>query len=118
MVNENISFREKELENCAFLVDEETDKFMHWMRSLDVNAALVQFREHVHQIRQAELNRTFNKLTNLNERDRREVEYLTERIVNKILNEPMQVLKDEASHGSGYKYVEALKALFGLKEEK
>jgi glutamyl-tRNA reductase len=117
VVNENLSFREKELEQCAAIVGDETDAFMQWMRALDVNAALVHFRESLHAIREGELERSLKKLSRLSERDRREVEYLTERIVNKILNQPTQALKNEASHGAGYKYVEALKALFGLKDK-
>jgi len=74
--------------------------------------------EALHEIRRAELTRSLNKLSALNERDKQEIQYLTERIVNKILNEPTQALKEEASHGGGYRYVEALRALFGLKERK
>jgi len=115
VVNENLSFREKEMEQCAVLVEAETGKFMQWMRALDVDQAIVEFRERLHTIRETELKRFINKSPELKERDRREIEYLTERIVNKILNEPMHALKNEASHGAGYKYVEALKVLFGLK---
>jgi glutamyl-tRNA reductase len=118
IVNENISFREKELENCSALVEKEVDAFMEWMRTLDVNEVIIEFRDALHEIRQAELARSLNKLSGMNERDKQEVEYLTERIVNKILNEPTQALKNEACHGAGYKYVDALRALFRLKEKK
>jgi glutamyl-tRNA reductase len=114
VVNENLAFREKELEYCSAIIEEETDKFIAWLGTLEVDQIVVEFREALHGIRRAELDRLFHKLPNLNGKEKEEVEYLTERIVNKILNEPTQVLKAEAAHGSG-KYAEALKHLFGLK---
>ena len=115
VVNENIAFREKELEHCSVILDAETDKFMAWLETLDVGSVIKHFRQAVNEIRESELERALNKLEGLSERDRREVEYLTERIVNKILNQPTQALKRQVSHGGGYRYVEALKELFGLK---
>lgn len=115
VVSENISFREKELEHCMHIVEDETDMFMEWLGTLDVGNVIKDLHESLHEVRRAELERSFNKLPDLKDSDRREIEYLTERIVNKILNQPTQALRKEASKGSGYKYVEALKDLFGLK---
>lgn len=114
VVSENLAFREKELEHCTSIIEAETDKFVAWLGTLEVDQIVIEFREALHNIRRAELNRLFNKLPALNGREKEEIEYLTERIVNKILNEPIQALKAEAMHGSG-KYAEALKHLFGLK---
>ena len=115
VVSENVTLREKELEHCTSIIEEETDDFMAWLRTLDVGAVVKEFRESFHEIREAELARSLNKLPNLSEDDRREIEYLTERIVNKILNQPTQVLKEEASQHVGYKHLDAIKNLFGLK---
>jgi glutamyl-tRNA reductase len=115
VVAENIEFREKELEHCTTIVGAETDAFMAWLRTLDIDNVIKELRESHHEIREAELARSFNKMPDLNESDRQEVEYLTERIVNKILNQPTQVLKKEASQGGGYKHIEAIKKLFDLK---
>ena len=115
VVGENMTVREKELEHCTSIIEEETDDFMAWLRTLDVGAVVKEFRESFHEIREAELARSLNKLPNLSEDDRREIEYLTERIVNKILNQPTQILKKEASQPTGYKHLDAIKNLFGLK---
>lgn len=115
VVNENIEFREKELEQCSSLIETETDNFMGWLRTLDVDSMIVQFREALHDVRRDELTRALNKLPELGESEKQEIEYLTERIVNKILNQPTQFLKKEASRGAGYRYIDALKDLFGLK---
>ena len=115
VVSDNLAFREKELEHCASIVDDEADKFLAWLRTLDVGNVIQEFRESLHEIRKTELARMLNKLPDMGETEKREVEYLTERIVNKILNQPTQVLKKEASHESGYKHIDALKDLFNLK---
>jgi glutamyl-tRNA reductase len=114
VVAENIDFREKELEHCSSIVEVETDAFMGWLRTLDIDSVIRELRESHHDIRKAELARAFNKMPDMKANDRQEVEYLTERIVNKILNQPTQVLKKEASQG-GYKHIEAIKKLFDLK---
>ncbi len=115
VVSENIAYREKELEHCSSIVEDETDRFMTWLRTLDVDGVIRDFRQELHDIRKAELTRSLNKLPDLNERDRQEIEYLTERIVNKILNQPTQVLKNKPMQEAGYRYIDALKDLFGLK---
>ncbi len=114
VVNENISFREKELEQCSAIIETETDDFTAWLNTLDIGDVISDFHRALHEIRKAELDRSLNKLPNLNGSDKEEIEYLTERIVNKILNQPTQVLKDEATRKAGYRYIEALKNLFGL----
>ena len=115
VVEANLSHREKELEVCAAVVGEETEQFMAWLRTIDLGKVIRDFRDSFHDIRKAELDRSLNKMSDLSESDRREIEYLTERIVNKILNQPTQTLKDEASRGAGYINVEAIRSLFGLK---
>ncbi|MBI4832198.1 MAG: glutamyl-tRNA reductase [Candidatus Lindowbacteria bacterium] len=114
VVDENLSFREKELEHCSTIIEAETDKLMAYFETLDVAIVIKDFHEALHTIRKSELARSLNKMPNLNEKDKQEIEYLTERIVNKILNEPTQTLRKEAWQGTEYKYIEALKKLFGL----
>jgi glutamyl-tRNA reductase len=114
VVDENISFREQEFEQCSTIIEAETDKLMAYFETLDVAHVIKDFHEALHNIRKAELARSLNKMPNLDEKDRQEMEYLTERIVNKILNQPTQTLRSEASQDTEYKHIEALKKLFGL----
>ncbi|MBI5117707.1 glutamyl-tRNA reductase [Candidatus Poribacteria bacterium] len=114
VVDENISFREQELEQCSSIIEAETDNLMAYFETLDVAHVIKDFHEALHNIRKSELARSLNKMPKLDEKDRQEVEYLTERIVNKILNQPTQTLREEASQDAEYKYIEALKKLFGL----
>jgi glutamyl-tRNA reductase len=88
---------------------------MAWLKTLDVGDIIREFREELHEIRKAELARSLNKLPELSDAYKREVEYLTERIVNKILNHPTQVLRKEATRDVAFRYIDALKSLFGLK---
>jgi len=38
-----------------------------------------------------------------------------ERTINKILHQPAKVGKQEAKNGSGHKYIEVVRKLFGIK---
>jgi glutamyl-tRNA reductase len=115
VVSDNMNFREKELEHCAAIVDGETEEFTSWLKTLDRGSVIQGFHKSLHDVRKAELARSLNKMPDLDESSKREVEYLTERIVNKILNQPTQALKEEASRSDGYKLVDAIKQLFDIK---
>ena len=92
-------------------VDEETEDFTAWLRTRDADGIISKLHESLHEVRQVELDRALNKLSDVSDRDKEEIEYLTERIVNKILNEPTQVVKKEMTKGTGYKHIDALKDL-------
>jgi len=115
IVNANITFREKELEYCSTIIEGEVENFIAWLRTLDVGDIIREFREELHEIRKAELARSLNKLPELSDGYKREIEYLTERIVNKILNHPTRVLREETTQDVAFRYIDALKSLFGLK---
>jgi len=65
-------------------VGTETDTFMAWLRMLDIDTIIKELRESHHEIRKAELTRSFNKMPDLKESDKQEIEYLTERIAKKL----------------------------------
>ena len=57
-----------------------------------------------------------NKLTDLDERTRREVALSFDRLVNKLLHPPLKSLREEAELGAPHGLLEALKRLFHLKD--
>ena len=63
-----------------------------------------------------ELRRLFNKLPDLDERARTEIEQSFQRLVNKLLHPPLESLRDEAREGVPHGLLEALKRLFQLKD--
>jgi len=62
-----------------------------------------------------ELERTLNKLPNVTDAERAHLEELTRRIVNKLLHDPITMLRrSESLHGTTSQYLHALERLFHL----
>lgn len=112
----NRKARVREIDKARELVDEETAKFMaefYRRASGDIVSKLMQ---DWHGVSKDELDRLFNKLPHLTEKDREQIERTFERIVNKLLHPPLEALKDESREGTPHGLINALKRLFGLQD--
>ena len=87
---------------------------MSWLRSIDVVPTLVAIRDKAEAIRQAELDKSLAKMGELSEKQKKQVEALTQAIVNKMLHSPLVALKKSAGDPEGSGHVESARALFGL----
>ena len=114
VVNANLEERAQEAKLAVRIIDEEMDKFRHWLASLDVVPTIRMLRDKVESIRQQELTRMFNRLPDLTDRERALVEAMTVTLVNKILNSPTQRLKGLAGEGEASQAIAAVTQLFDL----
>ena len=67
-------------------------------------------------LRQAELERLLEKLPDLDERGRQEIEYAFHRLVNKLLHPPLKSLRDEEPGASQQRLLDSLKRLFQIRD--
>lgn len=114
VVASNIKERQKEAELAEDIVEEEINTFMSWLRSIDVVPTIVAIRDKAETIRQGELERTLSRMGELTEKQKKQVESLTQAIVNKILHTPLVALKQSAGDPEGSSHVEAARVLFDL----
>ncbi len=112
----NRKTRGKEVEKAQQIIGEETQKFMHDVYHRATGPIIKRLREEWHTIRQQEVESLFAKLPHLSESDRNAVERTVERIINKLLHPPLEVLKDEARTGTPHGLLNALMRLFHLSE--
>ena len=116
IVEENMESRRKEIERCNDIVTKGVESFVNWMRSLEAEPTLVSMSEEMNEIRERELKKTLASLPDLTEKQRDEVTYLTERIVNNLLQRHMTELKREIRHHDPQTVIHLVKKLFGIKE--
>ena len=64
-----------------------------------------------------ELEKTLSLHPNLSEKERKSLEALTSAIINKILHEPLTLLKQSQENGAAELYLDTLQTLFGLSEK-
>jgi len=114
VVQSNLKERQKEAKKAEVIIDQEIDQFHRWLGTLDVVPTIVSLRKKLEEIRHGELEKTFANHKDLGARERKAIEALTAAIVNKILHQPMTVLKKSQNETSGDGYVEAVRALFDL----
>lgn len=85
--------RERESAKAERIVVEETGKFQEWMRSLKVAPVARMLKEGADRIVRDELRWAFNKLPVTAVRERRIIQAVIHRVVNKLLHGPFMALK-------------------------
>ena len=106
--------REREIEKCLAIVESGVDKFAQAVAGAKVAPTIAKLSDSLHQIKDQELERLASKLSHLSEEDKKEIEYMADRIVHKVLHGPMEELKAAAQDGHGHHYLQVIKRLFRI----
>jgi glutamyl-tRNA reductase len=103
------------------IVLEEAEAFRAWRLSRDVVPAIASLRALAESIRRDEMARAESRLGDLSPTERRAIEAMTSRIVEKLLHLPTVRLKEAAAAANGTAdgvlYADAVRHLFGLRED-
>jgi glutamyl-tRNA reductase len=113
---ENRKSRDEEMPKARKIVDQETDRFMQDLHHRATGMVIRQLRQGWQEAKSQELARLLNKLPEIDEKSRREIERSFDRLLNKLLHPPLESLRDEARHGVPHFLMEALSRLFRLKD--
>ncbi|MFA5515926.1 MAG: glutamyl-tRNA reductase [Desulfuromonadales bacterium] len=114
VVQANLKERHKEAKKAEAIVDQEIGQFHRWLGSLEVVPTIVSLRNRLEEIRRGELDKTLGNLKGLQEKERRAVEAMSAAIINKVLHQPIILLKQAQNEAAGDIYVDAVRALFAL----
>ena len=112
----NRKAREQQLPSAERIIGEERAKFFADARHRMSAPVIAQLRQGLEEPKQAELQRLFNKMPDLDDRQREEIQRFADRLVNKMLHPPMESLRDQSKQGSPHGLLDALSRLFQLKE--
>lgn len=112
----NRQARQRELPRAERIITEERQRFFVDARHRISAPVIAQLRQGLDGPKQAELDRLFNKLPDLDAASRGEIERFADRLVNKMLHPPMESLRDESRDGSPRGLLRALSRLFQLKD--
>jgi glutamyl-tRNA reductase len=117
IVKDNLARRGSELSRAESIVEEETSRFVEWLRSREVIPTVVALRQRFETIRRAELKRLDSKLAGLPPDARARVDEVTRLVVEKLLLSPTEQLKTLDDETMVAVYSEALNRLFSLDSE-
>lgn len=118
VINENIQDRLKESVKAERIVDEAVINFNKWYQSLDVVPTVVALRNKLDAIARAECRKTMQGLRHLSENDTAAIQRMTRALINKILHDPTRLMKSDRFHGNKSIYLDVLRRLFNLDDQK
>ncbi len=110
IVQQNLGEREREVERCAPLVEEEAQTFLREVTPADATALLARISERLHALAEEEVGR----LNGLSDEQKEKVRELNRRVVNKMLHPLFESLRGGAFDGSSHTIIELVRKLFGL----
>jgi glutamyl-tRNA reductase len=112
------SQRSAAVEAANEIVDREVREFVAWNRARMMGPLIDQLYQKSHAVAREELDRIVGKLSNVSPQDQRQLEDLTRRIVNKLLHDPVQALREsDPDHAAMSQYLHAVQQLFRLNLE-
>ena len=110
--------RRDALDAARALVAKQVEEFFAWARARELGPVIEQLSRRYHRIAQEEVGRTLHKLPNITDVEKGHLEELARRLVNKLLNDPIQTLrKGDATHGATVQYLRAMEKLFRLGDD-
>ena len=115
VVAQTQSQRREAVEAARKIVLGQVDEFIIWHRTREMGPVIEQLYGRSHKIAQEELTRTLGKFPNISDEERAHMEDLARRIVNKLLHDPVQTLRnaDDAQSPTN-QYLHAVMKLFRL----
>lgn len=107
--------RETETHRAMEIVKAEVERFVSWWQATEVKPVISSLMKKAEDIRQAQLDMTLKKLRKLSPEEQESLEAMTKAIVQKILHDPIQSLKNNVHRKEDY--VPLVNELFQLHKE-
>ena len=119
LANQNINGRHEKLSAAGEILERETAKFLANLRQSTVGPVIQKLEDEFQQMAQGEWERLAPKLNDTNERQRELIRQSMQRLVNKVLHQPMRQLNSECREGhegTPAFWAQILRRLFNLKD--
>jgi glutamyl-tRNA reductase len=117
VIEVNIARRQQEAIKAERIVQEEVIKFEGWLKTLEVVPTIISLKDKAEAIRQVELKRSLGNVDELTPSQIEMIETLTRSITEKIINDPILVLKRKADRPSKDSYLDITRKLFDLDKD-
>ena len=117
VVEENTVKRKEESLKADRIVQEEVIRFEKWLKTLDVVPTITALKDKVESIRSNEIEKSLPALGELTPSQVRAIESLTVSLAEKIVNDPIVVLKGKADGKSRDIYLDITRKLFNLDKD-
>lgn len=117
VIKDNTAQRRQESTKAERIVMEEVIRFEKWTKTLDIVPTIISLKEKAEDIRKAEMGKSLSSIGNLTPEQWAAIEALTVSLAEKIINDPIVVLKSRADRSSRNTYLDVTRKLFKLDRE-
>lgn len=114
VVADNIALRHSERDKVEAIIEQELAKYLKQQAARRVAPTITSLRRTADEIRQAELEKALNRLSELNEKERGIIEALSRGLMNKLLHYPTIRLREKAATTDGVVFQQTVEELFAL----
>jgi glutamyl-tRNA reductase len=114
VVTANLGDRSKEAARAEALIDDEVERFVARLQTLDVVPTIVSLQDHLETIRQAEIDRVRGRLGKMTPEQEMAIETLSRGIINKIMHTPITTLKTAARNQESTTVIDLVRRIFNL----
>jgi len=115
IVDTNMFERKKEAEKAEKIIEEEIEPFLKWLSSLDSVPTIVALREKAEEIKKEEFEKLMNRFPELEDRQKKAIEYMASAIINKLIHPPTKALKEDPEDKD--LMIAIIKKLYGINGE-
>lgn len=116
IVESNLEMRREEAVKIEQMIEEEIVAFGKWLQTLGVKPIIRALQEKSTEIHQNTLESLFNKLPELDERQRKVIRRLTKSIVNQMMHDPINRIKELAGEDQSIEALNMFTHIFALEE--
>ncbi|ASA23786.1 glutamyl-tRNA reductase [Paenibacillus donghaensis] len=117
IVENNLEMRRSEAAKIEVMIRAELDDFQLWLKTLGVRPVIRALQDKSNAIHEETMDSLFNKLPELDEHQRKVIRRLTKSIVNQMMHDPINVIKELSGGKQGNEALEYFSKIFALEEQ-
>lgn len=117
VVETNLEMRRMEAAKIDAFIEEEMITFQQWLKTLGVRPVIRALQEKANTVHEDTLESLFNKLPELDDRQRKVIRRLTKSMLNQITHEPINQIKEMAAEKNADDALLMFTKMFGLEDE-
>ncbi|WP_106768523.1 glutamyl-tRNA reductase [Paenibacillus faecalis] len=114
IVESNMEMRRTEAAKIESMIEEEMDAFHQWLKTLGVRPVIRALQDKSNSIHEETLESLFNKLPELDDRQRKVIRRLTKSIVNQMMHDPINRIKEMSGGKHGGEALDYFTQIFAL----
>ncbi|MGG4218938.1 glutamyl-tRNA reductase [Paenibacillus jamilae] len=116
IVESNLEMRRTEAAKIEHMIEDELSEFYQWLKTMGVRPVIRALQEKAESIHQDTLESLFNKLPEMDERQRKVISRLTKSMLNQMMHDPINRVKEMAVQKQGNEALDMFSHIFALED--